>query len=104
MVRGPSTASRVATRWEERFAQRMAGERLLEEDAPQIGMAVELDAEHVVRLALGPVRTLPHAGERRHVRVELGARRAQHHEDLRLRTAHERHAAQLGAGVYAGVH
>src|SRR4051812_8219858 len=92
---GPSTASSVAARGKERLAERMAGEGLLEEDAPQIRMSVELDAEHVVRLALGPVRALPYRDERWDMRIEVGARRPQHHEYMRLRSADECDAAQL---------
>jgi len=36
--------------------------------------------------------------------IELGARRAQHREDLRRRPADERHRPQLGAGINARVH
>jgi len=37
---------------------------LRQQDAPQIGVAVEADAEHVVALALHPVRPAPYGGER----------------------------------------
>src|SRR5712692_7421810 len=98
-----SAAPRVTARRKERLSEWMAGERFLEEDAAQIGMTVELDAEHVVRLTLGPVRAFPQRDARRHVRIELGARRAQHHEDVRLGPAKERDALELGAGVHTRV-
>src|SRR5439155_16612417 len=97
-------SSRVATRRKEGFAQRVAGEGLLEKDPPQVGMAVELDAEHVVRLSLAPVRAFPHAAERGNVRVELRAGRAEHREHVRARATDERHRPQLPARVDAGVH
>src|SRR6478672_8707306 len=78
MPKGPtgtrSASARVAARRDEALAQRMSGERFLEEDPPQVGVAVEDDAEHVVRLALAPVGARPHARERRHVRIHLAAR------------------------------
>src|SRR5207244_1603999 len=43
------TPARVATRRQERFAERMTGEALLEEDPAQIGMIVDVDHEHVVK-------------------------------------------------------
>src|SRR5438105_2879958 len=97
------TPARVATRRQERFAERMTGEALLEEDPAQIGMIVELDTEHVVGLALAPVRGRPYAGERGDVWIELRAGRAEHHEDLRRRAAHEGDRAQLCSGVDARV-
>src|SRR5207244_5753476 len=69
--RHPLAAPRVATRWEEGLPQRVPGKALLEEDATKVRMSVELDAEHVVRLPLAPVRALPYRGECRNVRVEL---------------------------------
>src|SRR5438445_115488 len=97
-------APSVATWREERFAQRVSRERFLEEDAPKVGVPVELNAEHVVGLALAPVRALPHTAERGNVRVELGAGRAQHHEDLRHGAPHEGDRTKLAAGVDAGIH
>ena len=51
------------------LAQRMPHELRVHQDAAQIGVAVEDDAEHVERLALEPVGAGPHADER----VDLGA-------------------------------
>src|SRR2546430_9759297 len=101
---GTLPSARVATQGQERLAERMPREALLEEDPSQIGMTVEFDAEHVVGLALAPVRAFPDTGERGNMRIELGARRAQHREDLRRRPADERHRPQLGAGTDARVH
>jgi YHS domain-containing protein len=67
------TTARVATRRQERLSERMTGEALFEKDAAEVGMSVELDPEHVIGLALAPVRALPHRDERRYVRIELGA-------------------------------
>src|SRR5438445_8737427 len=75
------TSARVATRRQERFAKRMAGEALLEEHPAQVRMVVELDPEHVVGLALAPVRGRPDAGERRDVWIELRAGGPEHYED-----------------------
>ena len=44
------------------LAQRMADPILGAEDAPQVGMAGEVDARQVVHLALVPVGRAPHAG------------------------------------------
>src|SRR5207249_11222137 len=41
------------------LAQRVALELRVHEDAPQVGVPGETDAEHVPRLALGPERGLP---------------------------------------------
>src|SRR6266550_4792978 len=82
----------------------MPGKAFLEEDPAQVRMAVEFDAEHVVGLALAPVRAFPYGRERGDVRVELCARRSQHDEDLRRRTTYERHRPELRAGVDARVH
>src|SRR5207247_9441195 len=47
------------------FAQRVAfGVRLPHQDAPQVGMAAERDAEHVVDLALQPVGAPPQRDDR----------------------------------------
>src|SRR2546427_688365 len=105
-TRSPLTflsTARVATRREKRLSKGMPGEALLEEDAAEVGMTVELDAEHVVCLALAPIRAFPYGCERRNVRVELRARGAQHDRDLRARTANERHRAELRSRVDAGV-
>jgi hypothetical protein len=42
------------------LAKRVADELFVAEDAAQIGMIAESDAEHIERLALMPVRRLPH--------------------------------------------
>src|SRR6266550_1327054 len=105
-TRSPLTflsTARVATRREKRLSKGMPREALLEEDAAEIGMTVELDAEHVVCLALAPIRAFPYGCERRDVRVELRARGAQHDRDLRARTANERHRAELCSSVNSGV-
>src|SRR6266516_789367 len=47
------------------LAQRVPFELRVHEDAAEIGMPGEADAEHVPHLALGPVGALPHAGRRR---------------------------------------
>src|SRR5438477_2837158 len=108
MPNGPmgigSASARVAARWQEALAEGMTGERLLEEDPAQVRMTVERDPEHVVRLTLAPVRARPDARERRHPRVHLGTRRAQHREHVGLRAAHECDGAQLRAHVDAGIH
>src|SRR5216110_2995406 len=98
------SAPRVATRWEESLSERVPGEALFEEDAAKIRMPVELDAEHVVRFPLAPVRALPYRGERRNMRVELGARGPQHDRDPRARTANEGYRAELSTGVDSGIH
>src|SRR5579859_1802069 len=98
-----SAPSRVAARRQEALPQRMPGERLLEEDPPQVGVPVERDAEHVVGLALAPVRARPDAAERRNAGVLLRAASPQHHEDVRRRAADERDGAELDTGVDAGV-
>src|SRR5579872_4644999 len=41
------------------LSQRMADEGIVEQDAAQVGMAVELDAEQIVAFALEPVGRLP---------------------------------------------
>ena len=41
------------------LAKRMAHELLIKEDAPHVGVALELDPEHVPDLALGPVGACP---------------------------------------------
>ena len=41
------------------FSQRVAGELRVREDPAQIRMPFELDAEHVIRLALRPICRLP---------------------------------------------
>src|SRR5208283_4458900 len=51
------------------LAQRMADESVIEQDAAQIGMASELDAEHVEAFALEPVGRLPNRICARHPRV-----------------------------------
>jgi len=53
------------------LAQRMTLERWMAEDPLQVRVALEADAEHVVRLALKPVRRLPHAVDGRHQGVVL---------------------------------
>src|SRR6266850_2280573 len=98
-----SAAPRVTARGKERLTEWMTRERFLEEDAAQIGMPVKLDAEHVVRLALGPVRAFPQRDEGRYVRIELGARRAQHHEDMRLGPAKECDALELCTRVHTRI-
>src|SRR5437773_4818318 len=98
-----SSTAGVATRREERLSQGMPREALFEKDAAKVGMAVEFDAEHVVGLALAPVRAFPHRRQRGDVRVELGARRAQHDRDLRSGAADECHRAELRARVDARV-
>ena len=82
----------------------MTGEALFHEDPAQVGVAVELDPEHVIRFPFAPVRGHPDSGEARDVRVELSAARPQHHEDLRHGAAHEGDGPQLDAGVHSGVH
>src|SRR4051812_49059851 len=101
---GPSAASRVAARWKERLSERMARERLLEEDTAEVGMAVEFDAEHDVGLPLRPVRALPYRNERGNMGIVLAAGRTEHYEHVRLRAAHERDASQLRTRVDAGIH
>ena len=66
-------------------------------------MPVELDAEHVVGLALAPVRAFPDRRQRGDVRVELGAGGPQHDRDLRSGAADECHGPQLRARVDARV-
>src|SRR5438093_1414076 len=71
MPNGPTgTASSapagVAAWRKERLPHRVTGERFFEEDAAEIGVAVKDDPEHVVGLALAPVRAAPHRGERGH--------------------------------------
>ncbi len=56
------------------LAQRVAAERLVGEDAPQVRMALEGEAEHVERLALEPVGRLPDAGQAGQPGVVLGHR------------------------------
>src|SRR5262249_5997237 len=51
------------------LAQRMALVIRRHQDPAQVGVAVEGDAEHVVHLALEPVRSLPHVPHRRRTRV-----------------------------------
>jgi len=46
------------------LAQRVPLELRIQQDASQVGVPHELDAEHVVRLALGPVGRAPQLGER----------------------------------------
>src|SRR5712691_10351771 len=46
------------------FAKRVTDELFVAKDAPQVGMIAEANAEHVERLALPPVRGLPHRGHR----------------------------------------
>ena len=55
------------------LAQGVALEGLVGQDALEVGVALEADAEHVVGLALEPVGRLPHAVDGRHRRVVLGA-------------------------------
>src|SRR5262245_58087795 len=79
--RGPGVHDRVALGHERLAlrdgvvpAQRVADELRVHEDASQIRVAVEADAEHVPGLALGPDRALPEAGSRGDDRVVLGDR------------------------------
>src|SRR5437899_4998764 len=51
--------------------QRMPHELLVQEQAAEIGMALEADAEHVPHLALEPVGDGPERGGRGHPRVVL---------------------------------
>src|SRR5581483_8344832 len=53
------------------FAQRMTLEGIVEQDAAEVGMALEADAEHVVTLALEPVGRLPQSGDAIHPQVGL---------------------------------
>ncbi len=53
------------------FAQRKGGEFLGHQNAPQVGMAVEHDAEHVAHFALQPVGPFPQRHDRRHGQVRL---------------------------------
>src|SRR5665647_601790 len=54
------------------FAQRVAFESLVHQDAAQVGVPGEGDAEHVEDLALEPVGVLPQPGERIDDRVRAG--------------------------------
>ena len=56
------------------LAQRVALEALVAEDAPQVRVAGEAQAEHVVGLALEPVGGLPDRDQRGEHRVGLGER------------------------------
>src|SRR5262245_1897013 len=49
--------------------QRVPDPVLRAEDPPQIGIAFELDADQVVRLALEPARAAPQERDRRHARL-----------------------------------
>jgi len=53
-----SAPARVAAWRKERLPHRVTRERLFEEDAPQIGMAVEHDAEEVVQDRVSMVQPL----------------------------------------------
>ena len=66
------------------LAQRVAVPVVGHEDAREVGMAVEVDAEEVEGLALGEVRARVHAGERRHRRI-VGRAPAQMTRMRRLR-------------------
>src|ERR1019366_6240034 len=55
------------------LAQRMADEGIVEQDAAQIGMPPELNAEHVEAFALQPVGGLPNRTSARHPRVIASA-------------------------------
>src|SRR6266545_3421838 len=94
-----SAPARVASWRKERLPHRVARERLLEEDASQIRMAIEHDAEHVVGLAFAPIRSLPDRRERRYVWLERVAWRAEHDEDARVDAANKGHATELGTRV-----
>src|SRR6266478_4875732 len=61
------------------LAQRMTLELLVQIDAAQVGMTVEDDAVHVVRLALEPVRAAPDGRQRSDARTLLGYARLQTH-------------------------
>src|SRR6266568_6777269 len=51
--------------------ERVADERFVEQQAPQVGMPLEPDAEHVPDLPLEPVGDGPEPGRRRHHRRVL---------------------------------
>src|SRR5262245_49297231 len=54
------------------LAERMVGVVVRHQDAPEVGMTREDDAEHVVGLALVPLRGGPDPGDRRHRPERLG--------------------------------
>ena len=89
------------------LAQRMALEAVVQQDAAQVRVAVEGDAEHVVHLALEPVGPLPHRHERVDARVVVRHRRLQPHPLVVRQRVQVRHhlvarLAALGEVIHRG--
>src|ERR1051325_943825 len=81
----PSLAVRRILGIHEVLAERVARRPVLaEEDPPQVGMPVEDHAEHVVALALHPVRALPDVRDGGTVDDARAELRAQHEREPAL--------------------
>ncbi len=69
------------------LAERMPFEAVIGEDAAQIGIACEYDAEHVENFALKPSGDRPQRGDGRHRRILVG--RNFEHDPVVLRQAEQ---------------
>jgi len=82
------------------FAQRVADEVVLEQDAAQVGMAAEDDPDHVPRLALVPVGRRPDAGDA--VDLRPGARQLDVETMYNAERFRPRYEAKLNAPLLLG--
>jgi hypothetical protein len=81
-------------RHREVLAQRMADEAVVGQDAAQVDMALEDDAEHVEGLALEPVGRRPQVGDRgHHGQVVVGREHLQAHAPVQAHRQQVRHDA-----------